>query len=163
MDITKFKPEQMNSLRKLFRAMNPFMVFMWKIGLGKAINSWPAGFGRIMVIKHRGRKSGREYLTPTNYAMVDGEIYCTAGFGSISDWYRNMLVYPQVELWLPEGKQMACAEDISDSPYRLFLLRQVIIASGFAGPLFGVDPKKMDDEQLHKASRNYRLIHFTRL
>lgn len=136
------------------------MVLMWKLGLGKSINIWPAGFGRIMVIKHHGRKSGKEYLTPVNYAIVDGEIYCTAGFGSISDWYRNILVYPQVELWLPEGKQIACAEDISDSPRRLFLLRQVIIASGFAGPLFGVDPKKLNDNELNKVSKNYRLVHF---
>jgi len=136
------------------------MVFLWKLGLGKAINIWPAGIGRIMVIKHRGRKSGKEYLTPVNYAIVDHEIYCTAGFGTISDWYRNMLVYPRVELWLPEGRRVACAEDISNLPNRLVLLRQVIIASGFAGPLFGVDPKKLDDEQLNKVSRNYRLVHF---
>ena len=160
MDVTKSTEQQMNSLRKVFHAMNRFMVFMWKIGLGKAMNIWPAGFGRIMVIKHRGRKSGKEYLTPVNYAIVNGEIYCVAGFGSISDWYRNMLVYPQVELWLPEGKRLMCAEDISNSPDRLYLLRQVIIASGFAGPLFGVDPKKLDDEQLHKVSKNYRLVHF---
>jgi len=161
MDVSKFTSQQMNSLRKIFRAGNRFMVFMWKIGLGKAINMWPAGFGRIMVIKHHGRKSGKEYLTPVNYAIVDGEIYCTAGFGSISDWYRNILVYPRVELWIPGGKQIACAEDISDSPQRLFLLRQVIIASGFAGPLFGVDPKKLNDDELNKVSKNYRLVHFT--
>jgi deazaflavin-dependent oxidoreductase (nitroreductase family) len=113
-----------------------------------------------MVIKHRGRKSGKEYLTPVNYAIVDGEIYCTAGFGSISDWYRNILAYPSVELWLPEGKNHYCAEDISNSPDRLFLLRQVIIASGFAGPLFGVDPKKLNNEQLAAVSKNYRLVHF---
>ena len=136
------------------------MVWMWKMGWGKAMNVWPAVFGRIMVIRHRGRKSGREYLTPVNYAIVDGEIYCTAGFGSISDWYRNILVYPRVELWLPQGKHIACAEDISDSPQRLFLLRQVIIASGFAGPLFGVDPKKLDDGELSKVSKNYQLVHF---
>jgi deazaflavin-dependent oxidoreductase (nitroreductase family) len=161
MDVSKFTPQQMNFLRKIFRAGNRFMVFMWKIGLGKAINIWPAGFGRILVIKHRGRQSGKEYLTPVNYAIVDGEIYCTAGFGSISDWYRNILVYPRVELWLPEGKRAACAEDISDSPQRLSLLRQVIIASGFAGPLFGVDPKRLNDEQLNQVSKNYRLVHFT--
>ena len=92
---------------------------------------------------------------------MEGEIYCTAGFGSISDWYRNILVYPRVELWLPDGKQIACAEDISNSSQRLFLLRQVIIASGFAGPLFGVDPKKLNDEQLDQVSKNYRLVHFT--
>ena len=160
MDVTKFTPQQLNSLRRIFRAGNRFMVLLWKIRLGKAINMWPAGFGRIMVIKHRGRKSGKEYLTPVNYAIVDGEIYCTAGFGSISDWYRNILVYPRVELWLPEGKQIACAEDISNAPNRLFLLRQVIIASGFAGPLFGVDPKKLNDEELNKVSKNYQLVHF---
>ena len=160
MDVSKFTPQQMNSLRKVFRAGNPFMVFMWKIRLGKAINIWPAGFGRIMVIKHRGRKSGREYLTPVNYALVDNEIYCTAGFGSISDWYRNMLANPDIELWLPEGKRKARAEDVSESPNRLFLLRQVIIASGFAGPLFGINPKKLNDVQLDALSKEYRLVHF---
>ena len=161
MDVANFTPKQMDPLRKVFHAMNPFMVWMWKIGWGKAMNVWAAWFGRIMVIKHRGRKSGKEYLTPVNYAIVNGEIYCTAGFGSISDWYRNMLVYPRVELWLPEGKLSFCAEDISDSPNRMFLLRQVIIASGFAGPLFGINPKKLDDEKLDAISKDYRLVHFS--
>ena len=163
MDVTKLTPRQMSTLRKVFHSMNRFMVWMWKMGWGKAINVWPAGFGRIMIIKHRGRKSGKEYLTPVNYALVNGEIYCTAGFGSISDWYRNMLVRPQVQLWLPEGKNFYCAEDISDSPDRLFLLRQVIIASGFAGPLFGINPKTLDDQQLDAISKDYRLIHFCEL
>ena len=114
-----------------------------------------------MVIKHRGRKSGKEYLTPVNYAIVNGEIYCMAGFGSISDWYRNMLVYPRVELWLPEGKRIACAEEVSDSPNRLFLTRQIAIASGFAAPLLGINIKKLSDEQLDDISKEYRLVHFT--
>jgi deazaflavin-dependent oxidoreductase (nitroreductase family) len=160
MNASNFSKQQMSSLRRFFHAMNRFMVWMWKMGWGKAMNVWPAGFGRIMVIKHRGRKSGREYLTPVNYAIVDGEIYCTAGFGAISDWYRNMLANPRVDLWLPGRKAFYCAEDISDSPDRLRLLRQVIIASGFAGPLFGLDPKKLNDEQLDAASKEYRLVHF---
>jgi hypothetical protein len=41
------------------------------------------------------------------------------------------------------------------------LLREVILASGFAGPLFGVDPKKLDDKELGIVSKNYRLVHFT--
>jgi deazaflavin-dependent oxidoreductase (nitroreductase family) len=160
MDVANFSPKQMNTLRKVFHALNRFMVFMWKIGWGKWMNFWPAVIGRIMVIKHRGRKSGKEYLTPVNYAIVDGEIYCTAGFGSISDWYRNMQANPNIELWLPEGKRKARAEDVSDSPNRLFLLRMVIIASGFAGPLFGINPKKLNDEQLDALSKDYRLVHF---
>ncbi len=163
MDVTNFTPKQMNTLRKVFHAGNRFMVWMWKMGWGKAINCWPAGFGRIMVIKHRGRKSGKEYLTPVNYAVVDGELYCTAGFGSASDWYRNMLANPRVEIWLPNGRDFYCAEDVSDAPDRLLLLRQVIIASGFAGPLFGINPKKLSDKQLDEVSKEYRLIHFKKI
>ena len=164
MDVSKATPKQMDSLRKFFHSMNRFMVWMWKKGWGKQMNAWPDKLGRIMVIKHRGRKSGKEYLTPVNYAIVDGEVYCTAGFGSISDWYRNMLVNPQVELWLPDGKRAACAEDISDSPRRVFLLRQVLIASGFAASTFGgLDPGKMNDEQLVEATKEYRLVCFKSL
>jgi deazaflavin-dependent oxidoreductase (nitroreductase family) len=160
MNDPRFTPQQMNRIRKAFHAMNRFMVLLWKLGFGKALNMWPAGLGRYMVIKHRGRKSGKEYLTPVNYAVVDGELYATAGFGSISDWYRNLLVHPQVELWLPDGKQMVRAEDISESPNRLFLLRQVLISSGFAAPMFGVDPKKLNDEQLDRITKEYPLVHF---
>jgi deazaflavin-dependent oxidoreductase (nitroreductase family) len=160
MDVSNFSSNQLETLRKILHAFNPFMILMWKLGMGRMINIWPSVIGRIMVIKHRGRKSGKEYLTPVNYAVVDGEIYCTAGFGSISDWYRNMLVNPDIELWLPQGWRKARAEDISDSSERLFLLRQVIIASGFAGPLFGINQKKLNDEQLDAVSKEYCLIHF---
>ncbi|NJC96722.1 MAG: DUF385 domain-containing protein [Anaerolineae bacterium] len=160
MDVSNFTPQQLNTLRRVFRAMNPFMVFMLRIGLGWMMNIMPSVSGRIMVIRHRGRKSGKEYLTPVNYAVVDREIYCTAGFGSISDWHRNLLANPQAELWLPEGKHGVRAEDVSDSPNRLYLMRQVIIGSGFAGPLFGVDQKKLNDEQLDAATKEYRLVHF---
>jgi hypothetical protein len=160
MNASKVTSQQMDMTRRMFHTLNRFMVIMWKLGMGRMINFWPAVVGRIMVIKHRGRKSGREYLTPVNYAIVDGEIYCTAGFGSISDWHRNMLVNPNVELWLPDGKRSYCAEDISNSPQRLPILRQVLIASGFAAPMFGIDQKKLSDEQLEKAAKNYRLVHF---
>ena len=161
MDTTKATLSQMNGLRRAFKVINRFMVFMWKIGMGRMINFWPAVIGRIMVIKHVGRKSGKVRFAPVNYAPVDGEIYCTAGFGAGSDWYRNIMANPSVELWLPEGKFPAKSEDVSDSPQRLFLLRQVIIASGFAAPLFGVDPKT-SDEKLVTLTTDYRILHFIR-
>ena len=160
MDVANFTPKQLNTLRRVFHAMNPFMVFMLRIGLGWTMNLWPAVSGRIMVIKHRGRKSGRDYLTPVNFAVVDGEVYCMAGFGSISDWYKNMMENPEVLLWLPQGKRRARAEDVSDSPRRVHLIRQVIIGAGFAGPLFGVDQRRLDDGQLAAVTKDYRLLHF---
>jgi deazaflavin-dependent oxidoreductase (nitroreductase family) len=162
MNITQSTPAQMDRLRKAFRLVNKFMVFMWKLGLGRLINIWPAGIGRIVVIRHVGRKSGKERLAPVNCAVVEGEIYCTAGFGPGSDWYRNIMAGPQVQLWLPSGRIRARARDVSDSPQRGFLLRQVIIASGFAAPLFGLNPKKLSDEAFLAATSTYRLIHFER-
>jgi hypothetical protein len=50
--------------------------------------------------------------------------------------------------------------DESDSPHRIRLLRQVIIGSGFAGPLLGVDQRKYSDEQLGEVAKDYRLVHF---
>ena len=161
MDTTKLNTEQSNGLRRAFRLVNLLMVFMWKIRLGRLINCWPAVIGRIMVIKHVGRRSGKVRLAPVNYASLDGEIYCTAGFGAVSDWYRNIMAGPDVELWLPEGKVPARAEDISDCPQRLSVLRAVLIASGFAAPLFGVDPRT-SDEKLAALSPDYRIIHFIR-
>ncbi len=160
MDVSKFTPKQLNTLRRVFHAMNPFIVFMLRIGLGWTMNIMPSVSGRIMVIKHRGRKSGKKYLTPVNYALVDGEVYCTAGFGSVSDWYKNIMANPQVVLRLPEGKRKARAEDVTDSPRRVFLMRQVIIGPGFAGPLFGVNQRKLNDEQLDAVTKEYRLVHF---
>ena len=160
MDVTNFTQKQLNTLRKVFHAMNPFMVFMLKIGMGWMMEILPSVSGRIMVIKHKGRKSGKEYLTPVNYAIVDGEVYCTAGFGSISDWYKNMKVNPDVEILLLKGWRKARAEDVSNSPQRIFLMRQVIIGSGFAGPLFGVNQRKLNDEQLDVMTKDYRLVHF---
>ena len=155
-----FTEKQMRTLRRVFHAMNHVMVWMWKIGLGRMINAWPAVTGQIMVIQHRGRKSRKAYLTPVNYAIAEGDIFCTAGFGPRTDWYRNIMADPTVRLWLPQGRRGARATDVSDSPQRPQLLRRIIIASGFAGPLFGVDQRKLTDEQLLTIARDYRIVHF---
>jgi deazaflavin-dependent oxidoreductase (nitroreductase family) len=160
LDTPNFTQGQLRSLRRIFHAMNHIMVFMWRIGLGGMINAWPSVGGRIMVIRHRGRRSGKDYLTPVNYAIVDNEIYCTAGFGEKTDWYRNVLSNPAVELWLPRGRRRAQGSEASASPDRVHLLRQIMIASGFAAPLFGVDPRKLTDDQLAKVTMDYRLVHF---
>ena len=160
LDTPNFSSGQLHTLRRVFHAMNYFMVFMWKIGMGAILNAWPRVTGRIMVIQHRGRRSGKVYVTPVNYAIVDNEIYCTAGFGPKTDWYRNILANPCVELWLPGGQRRARATDFSSSPRRVPLLREIMIASGFAAPLLGVDQKKLGDEQIAKIGKDYRLVHF---
>lgn len=144
------------------RYLNPFMLTLWRLGLASWFNAWPEVGGCIMVITHTGRKTGVRRRTPVNYALVDGEVYAVAGFGSISDWYKNLRAHPEVELWMPEGRWRAVAEDISDDPRRLLLVRQVMIASGFAARAFGIDPHRITDEELARLSAKYPLLHFRR-
>ncbi len=156
------KSESMESLRQFFKSFNQFMLFMWRLGLGQWVNVWPAGIGRIMVITHTGRKTGLRRQTPVNYTLEDGEIYCVAGFGQTSDWYRNLQAHPNVEVWLPDGWWSAIAETLTDTTRRIPLIRQVIIYSGFAGRLAGMNPQTMTDQEIDQATSDYRLVHIHR-
>jgi deazaflavin-dependent oxidoreductase (nitroreductase family) len=115
-----------------------------------------------MVLTHTGRKTGFTRRTPVNYALVEGELYCTAGFGHISDWYRNIMADPKVEVWLPDGWWAGLAEEIDDPSKRLPRLRAVLIGSGFAAYAAGLDPRSMTDEALAAAATDYRLLHIRR-
>jgi deazaflavin-dependent oxidoreductase (nitroreductase family) len=157
-DQEKFDP----ILRRTFKKLNPLMLGLWRLGLGKALNAAPDSGGQIMVLVHTGRKSGIRYRTPVNYALIDGDIYVTAGFGRIADWYQNIKADPRVEVWLPEGWWEGVAEDVSDAPERIPWMRQVLIASGFAALAAGIDPKTMGDAALDAATREYRVLRIRR-
>jgi deazaflavin-dependent oxidoreductase (nitroreductase family) len=156
-------PATEEKLRQGFKYFNRFMLLMWRLGLGPWVNFWPEAVGRIMVITHTGRKSGLKRQTPVNYAIIDGDIYCTAGFGGDSDWYLNIMADPEVEVWLRDGWWSGVAEDTSENERRLPLLRQVLIAGGFAAPLFGgINPTTATDDELAEATADYRLIRIRR-
>lgn len=151
-----------DQLRRIFKAFNRFMVLLFRLGLGSFGNGTKYG-GYIMVIKHTGRKTGLTRHTPVNYATVDGDIYCTSGFGRVADWYLNIKANPQVEVWLPDGRWAGIVEDVTSDEKGAFYLRQVIIASGFAGPLFGVNPKHLSDQDFEGLLESYRLIRIRRI
>jgi deazaflavin-dependent oxidoreductase (nitroreductase family) len=150
-------------LRLGFKYLNRFMLLVWRLGLGSWLNAWPQVGGRIMVITHLGRKSGQWRHTPVNYVLIGDDVYCAAGFGRVSDWYRNILAHPNVEIWLPDGWWAAVAEDISADKDRLAWLRKVLIASGFATYLAGINPHAMSDDALAEVTADYRLIRIRRL
>ncbi len=157
------KPDLEQSLRQVFKTFNRFMLLMWRLGLGQMINMAPDSIGRIMVLTHTGRKTGAKRQTPINYAIMDGEIYCLAGFGAAADWYRNILKQSQVEVWLPDGWWQGKAEDVSNHPRRAEILRAVLIASGFAAPAFGgIDPHTVSEADLAAKTGEYKLIRIHR-
>jgi deazaflavin-dependent oxidoreductase (nitroreductase family) len=149
-------------MRRAFRIGNRAMVAMFRLGLGPWFLVWPRVSGRVLVLVHRGRRTGRRYLTPLNYAEVDGDVFCLAGFGPRTDWYQNALADPVVDVWLPNEWWRCSAEDVSDRPDRIRLLRAVLVGSGFAAHLFGIDPK-MADQRLAVVCEDYRLVRLRRI
>jgi len=154
--------KQEEELRQFFKGFNRFMLYIWRLGLGKWVNAWPERGGQIMVLSHIGRKSGLQRRTPLNYAIIGDDLYCTAGYGHLSDWYRNIKANPAVEVWLPEGWWDGEAEDVSESAERLPLMRDVLIASGFAAEAAGIYPKTMSDDELADATAKYCLLRIRR-
>ncbi len=144
-------------LRRVFFYLNKFfMVPMFRLGLGPWIGS-PFG-GYIMVLKVIGRKTGKMRYTPVNYAIENGNVYCLAGFGTISDWYRNLLVHPNIEAMMPGGAIAGVAEQVTDAGERLRMLRRVLINAGFAGFFYGYDPRIVSDERLLESTRDVPVI-----
>lgn len=146
-------------LRAAFKWLNRYMILHWRLGLGPMANQANLA-GCIMVLVHKGRKSGQIRRTPVNYAIVDGDVYCVAGFGQISDWYRNLLADPNVEVWLPAGWYAGVAADVTDRPLSEAtpIVRQVLANSGFAARLAGIDAARMSDAELRDATKDYRLV-----
>lgn len=160
--MTAMSVETQTALRQGFKYLNRYMVLMWRLGLGKWLNSAPTLLGRYMVIVNVGRKTGQKRFAPVNYATVDGQVYCVAGFGAGSHWYQNIMANPQVELWLPDSRYAAHAVDVTDLDDAIAIIRQVLIASAFVAPLVGIDPHTIPDAELAAATAEYRLIRFER-
>jgi deazaflavin-dependent oxidoreductase (nitroreductase family) len=144
-------------LRYVFRLINKFfMVPIFRLGIGPFFGNpiW----GYMMVLKTTGRKSGKTRYSPVNYAILNGNIYCMAGWGHIADWYRNMISNPQIEMVLPGRALAGLAEEVTISTERTTALRKVLKAGGFAGFLLGVNPYTASDEKLVEKTNGIPLI-----
>ncbi|MBI5670170.1 MAG: nitroreductase family deazaflavin-dependent oxidoreductase [Chloroflexi bacterium] len=160
--MTTMTPQTEQQLRQLFKVMNKFVILLWRLGIGPSMGMYPEKTGQFLVIVHTGRKTGKTRYTPVNYARVEGKLYVTAGFGEEAHWYKNITTNPNVEVWVDNERWGAVAEDVSDHPDRLPLLREVLKGSGFAAVLAGVNPRTLNDAELNAASEKYRLIHLRR-
>jgi deazaflavin-dependent oxidoreductase (nitroreductase family) len=159
--LTLSQPDFEEKTRQAFKILNRFMLFLWRLGLGFWFR-WPQAFGCIMVITHRGRKTGLLRRTPVNFAKSGDDLYCTAAYGTQADWYRNIHQNPHVEVWLPNGWWKGIAEDVTEVENGTEILRSVLIASGFAARFFGLNPHELSDDQVEKLLIKYRLIRIRR-
>ena len=81
---------------------------LWRLGLGPLLGQY------LLVLTHKGRKSGRIYHTMVEYHKLNEKIYVPAAFGSQSDWYQNIFTHPQVTVQTSNGSESMSAARVVD-------------------------------------------------
>jgi len=120
-----------------------------RAGLGPWLGT-PIG-GYLLLLRARGRKSGIVRETPLSYFIADGAAWVCAGMGPTTQWFRNILADPRVEVVLP-GRTIACiAEEVRDPDVRRRIMPALVRAVGLPGALGGVDPLHATDEHILEA------------
>lgn len=135
------------------------MVPVFRLGLGPFLGNPLTGY--IMVMKTIGRKSGKVYYVPVNYTIRQGKVYCASGGRRKSDWFRNLLANPQIEIILPSGAIFAWTEEVFDLEERIVVVRQLFKNAGVVGFVEGYNPWRISDEALKEKTADIPILSFT--
>jgi len=134
-------------LRRFWRLVSDlFFVPAFRAGLGPLLVNPVSGY--VMVVRTVGRKTGRTRYAPVTYAIANGSVYCLAGFGSSTHWYRNAMAAPDVALLLPGRVVAGHVEEVEDAAERLSAIRQVFKSAGLMGFTEGFNPFRASDETI---------------
>ena len=132
----------------LFKVLNRwFMVPVVRAGFAPWV-SCPLG-GYMVLVRVRGRRSGLVRETPLNYVITDGSAWVLAGFGPRTEWYRNMLADPEVEIVLPGRPPIAAvASDVTSAPIRTKLIAAIIRSTIGPSLAAGLNPFATTDQAI---------------
>jgi deazaflavin-dependent oxidoreductase (nitroreductase family) len=144
------------TLSRSFRVLNRFYVLpAIKLGLGP-LHANPLT-GSWLLLRTTGRRTSRKREVALGYGILDGAVYCSAGFGPRTRWYRNLLADPRVEVILPGVAFAGLAEEVAD-PAELDRAWRVLIRSlGVLGRGFVCAPDA-DPEVLKARTANLPLV-----
>lgn len=144
-------------LHSAFKSFNRwFMLPAYRAGLGPWVST-PFG-GWILVLRVRGRRSGVTRETPLNYLIGDGAVWIMAGFGRRTDWYRNLLADPAVDVRLPGRRFAGSAEEVLDPAIRARVIPRLVRATGLPGTMVVPSPWTTPDEDILDATAFVPLI-----
>lgn len=146
------------ALHRGFLAVNRcFAVPALRAGLG-AVFSTPVG-GYLMLLRTKGRTSGQVREAPLGYVIIDGAVYCVAGFGRRTHWFRNIEADPHVEVVLPGRAFAGLAEEVTDPAEYLPKMRRLLGTLGIVGmETMGCDPRTASDDELRERTRGLPLV-----
>lgn len=138
------------------------VVNRWLVGpmlrspLGRLVGN-PAT-GHLLLLRTRGRRTGQVREAPLGYVILDGFVYCVAGYGVRTPWYLNLLDNATVEVVLPGRTIRGVAEPVGDPAEWLRAYRALIGSFGLVGRLVDGDPRRLDDGELLATHRSLPVI-----
>lgn len=143
-------------LRRAFLIVNPAFSPALERGFGALFSNPLTGY--LMVLRTRGRRTGLMRAAPLGYVVLDGAIYCCAGFGETTAWYRNVLADPSVEVVLPGRTLRGTAVPVTAPDEWIRAYRALIASLGVIGRLTVGDVRGLDDAELLAAQGGIPLV-----
>jgi deazaflavin-dependent oxidoreductase (nitroreductase family) len=123
----------LDPMHAAFQGLNRLMVPVLGSWAGQWMSTDTAG--QLLVLRTRGRRTGRLREVPLGYVIDRGSILVTAGFGPRTAWYRNLIDDPNVSVVLPGGTFRAVAEPVTDPVAYADGFRRLIDSLGIVGRL----------------------------
>lgn len=119
-----------------------------------------AGKG-VLLLTTRGRKTGNPHTIGLQYELIDGCFYVGSADGERSDWYRNLVVDPHVNVQVGAHQFKAIAELVADRERiasflefrmrkRPLMMKLILSMDGLKG--------RLDHEDLLDYARNIRQV-----
>ena len=121
-----------NTLPILYKYTNSAAVILWKLGLGRFFNLFPAVFGKTLVVDFSRREAKSPAQMPMVYYVQGEVLYCTAFWNARPDWHLSVTANPQVEVWLPDGWYTGKAELVDDDEERAQVMPKLLKNGGAA-------------------------------
>ena len=144
-------------IQRAFRFVNRYVAIpLLEVGLGPLCNTPLTG--SLMVLRSRGRTSGLCREAPLGYLVLDGYVYCCAGFGQRTQWLRNIAADPRVELLLPTMAVTGVAELVTDRVEWSRGMRPLLASLGIISRTVIGDVRGTSDEVLRAMAGGLPLV-----
>lgn len=119
--------------QRLFRRVTAAHVWAYKVTGGRIGGNYRLGAGwrhpaPVLLLEHRGRRSGKRFVTPLIFAR-DGErivvVASQGGHPSNPNWFRNLQAAPDTHVWIG-GKRLPVQARVATSEQRERLWPRVV-------------------------------------
>ena len=97
------------ALNRALKVLNRWFMVPVFFAAGSGHGSGTPYGGYMLLLRVRGRRSGLLRSVPLSYLVADGAVWVMAGFGTRTEWYRNLVADPLVEAGTPRVASCAAA------------------------------------------------------